>query len=203
MAIEQLGGRFLTTEYKGVDPRAVNIPLILDDNWKGKREDLVHFARVLGLRRLYIVGTKLDPSDFNELAQMPTLEELHVYGTQLEPADLEPLKAQLPQATLDYRRGGLLGVSTQNRFDETAVARADTVQPGSAAAKAGLQQGDVIRRFNGEDVENFQDLTKKIGACRPGDEVSIEVLRNGETKKFTATLGQWTADHVINQLNPP
>jgi S1-C subfamily serine protease len=92
---------------------------------------------------------------------------------------------------LDYRRGALLGVGRTPGTDTIGPATVNSVSPGSAAAVAGIQVGDVIQKFNGEPLANFKVLTQKIGDHQPGDEVALTVLRNGKPIDFKVKLGQW------------
>ncbi len=199
-AIEKLGGRFLQQEVVGVDPRVIPQVLILDDHWKGKREDLEQIGYVLGLRDVFIIGTELDASDVAELRQVPALTSLRLYGTRLTPSDLDDLKTQFPQATIDYRRGALLGVSG-SAFDDGRPATAERVQPGSAADAAGIKAGDEIHKFDGQQVKNFKSLTDMISSHNAGDEVPMEIVRNGAKKSVTVKLGRWQTENVVKQLN--
>lgn len=63
------------------------------------------------------------------------------------------------------------------------------VEPGTPAAQAGLERGDVIRKVNGESVKNSRDLLDKIASRRPGERVDLEVFRDGRTFEVTVTLG--------------
>ena len=63
-----------------------------------------------------------------------------------------------------------------------------SVSPGSAAAKAGLQAGDVILSFNGQPIVASGDLPALVGMARPGERASMEVWRNGKKQTLTATL---------------
>ena len=64
-----------------------------------------------------------------------------------------------------------------------------TVEPGSAAERAGLQRQDVIRSVNGQPVYESSDLPPIIGGMAPGSRVTLEVLRDGKSRTLTATLG--------------
>jgi serine protease Do len=68
-----------------------------------------------------------------------------------------------------------------------------SVNPGSAAAKAGIQQGDIILKFNGQPVANNNDLLLKVSATPPGTTVHLDVFRNGKTIPVTATLEEASA----------
>ena len=63
-------------------------------------------------------------------------------------------------------------------------------QPDSPAAKAGVKSGDVITSLNGAPVKDAHDLARKVGAMAPGTSANLGVLRNGEQKAMTVTLGQ-------------
>jgi serine protease Do len=66
----------------------------------------------------------------------------------------------------------------------------DEPQSGSPAAKAGILAGDVITAVDGKDVKDSRDLARRIGAMAPGNSVKLTILRNGETRTVTLTLGQ-------------
>lgn len=63
---------------------------------------------------------------------------------------------------------------------KTGVRFAD-VRDGSPAAKAGLRAGDVLIEFAGKRIQNLYDFTYALRAQKPGDEVTVKVLRDGAT----------------------
>ena len=63
------------------------------------------------------------------------------------------------------------------------------VSSNSGAATAGLQTGDIITKFEGNKVESASDLMLDVRSKNPGDTVTIEVNRDGETKTMQVTLG--------------
>jgi serine protease Do len=95
-------------------------------------------------------------------------------------------------------RHGYLGVSVQDINRELADSLGletprggliNRVKPGSAAAEAGLRTGDVILAVDGESVSTAGDIPPKLGAHEPGEEVTLTLLRDGETVERTVTLG--------------
>jgi serine protease Do len=62
------------------------------------------------------------------------------------------------------------------------------IAPGSAAAKAGLQPGDVILSYNGQPITASGDLPALVGMAKPGDRATLEVWRNGKKENVSATL---------------
>lgn len=65
---------------------------------------------------------------------------------------------------------------------------------GSAAAKAGVQVGDVIRSVNGSAINSYSDLPPLIGALPPGSKVRIQVIRDGKEREVAATLTELSED---------
>ena len=63
-------------------------------------------------------------------------------------------------------------------------------QSDSPAAKAGILAGDVITAVDGNEVKTPRDLARKISATAPGTEVKLSILRKGEEKTVSLTLGQ-------------
>jgi serine protease Do len=64
------------------------------------------------------------------------------------------------------------------------------VQPGSAAAKAGLELGDVIVGYNGKPVKKNDDLVSMVMATKPGTTVPVRVLRNGREQTVSVTIDE-------------
>jgi S1-C subfamily serine protease len=58
------------------------------------------------------------------------------------------------------------------------------VNAGSAAEKAGIKEGDVIVNVNGVKVKSVSELQEQIGRYRPGDKISITVIRKNNELKF-------------------
>lgn len=83
---------------------------------------------------------------------------------------------------------GKLGVSTQPAADGSAGALVAEVESGSAADEAGFERGDVIVAIDGDPVKGSAELAARIQAHQPGDEVTLDVERDGETVTIEATL---------------
>lgn len=74
------------------------------------------------------------------------------------------------------------------------------VTAGSAAERAGIQPGDVILAFDGEEIESSGDLPPVVGANPPGTEAEVLVSRNGKKKTFMVTLDALESDENGNLL---
>lgn len=80
---------------------------------------------------------------------------------------------------------GIMGDS-QAEGDGVRVAG---VVPGSAAARVGVSEGDVIVRFGGVTVASFDEFQSLVRARQPGDQVPVVFLREGEARLGSVVLG--------------
>ena len=65
------------------------------------------------------------------------------------------------------------------------------IEPNSPAAKGGIEVGDVITSVNGEAVKGSRDLARSIAEMAPGSAVRFGIVRDGQNKTITATLGKF------------
>jgi S1-C subfamily serine protease len=166
--------------------------LDLDSRWHGGDEGVVHLPHLNGLRMVRIIGTTISADALiKELPKCETLQTVWLYGTKLTPDDVAKLRKVLPeQVEIDYRKGALLGVSSATP-DGSGPPIVRAVTAGSAAAAAGIQAGDVIQKFNGEQLASFKMLTQRIANYQPGDEVELTIARGGQEIPVKVKLGQW------------
>ena len=113
------------------------------------------------------------------------------------------LLPQLREAGVVTR--GWLGVQIQRvnpalaktfGLDEPRGALISMVFEDGPADKAKIKRGDVIVEFDGSAIEEFDDLPRIVANTKPGSEVPVTILRDGEAKKMRATLGKLEDDDV-------
>lgn len=97
---------------------------------------------------------------------------------------MQPLTADLAEA---------FGVAKDNG---TIVAR---VEPGQAAEKAGIRQGDVIVKVNNQDVTPDQTLSYIVANVTPGARIPIELIRDGRRQTVTVTVGTRPPEEELAQ----
>jgi serine protease Do len=98
---------------------------------------------------------------------------------------------------------GYLGVSIKSldedlakqfKVPDTAGALVDDVTPGGPADKAGIKNGDVIRKLEGKTVEGSGQLMATVTNINPGTEVTLDILRDGQPMTIHLTLGERPAN---------
>src|SRR5271166_4679626 len=119
-----------------------------------------------------------------------------VAATTFAVAEPKPPSASWP----DPHPGSYLGVHIDELTPQTASALklSDTsgaliayVDQDGPACRAGLKSNDVVVGFNGSKVQNPEQFQDLIHATPAGKTVSLTVVRNGQKKDISATLGAW------------
>ena len=77
---------------------------------------------------------------------------------------------------------------------EARGALVSQVVDGSAAEKAGVKAGDVITAVNGRAIKSAAELRNAIGLLRVGQQVQLEVLRDGKAVQLTASINDAAPD---------
>jgi S1-C subfamily serine protease len=89
-------------------------------------------------------------------------------------------------------KGAFLGIAAestpQGAQHEGATVR--DVTANGPAARAGLKRGDIITKVDDKDIHDFEDLLNALSQHRPGQKVDLEVMRNGQPKELSVTLGR-------------
>jgi C-terminal processing protease CtpA/Prc len=64
------------------------------------------------------------------------------------------------------------------------------VEPDSAAAKAGIEVGDVIVNVKGESVDDARDVLEALSTAKQGDKVEVQIVRARKQVSIEATIGK-------------
>ncbi len=114
------------------------------------------------------------------------------------------LESLLKQGRIIRGYLGILMGSSPNGQPET---RADgvlvqQVLPGSPAADAQIQPGDVIKKFDGHDVRTFPELRSLVSQTELNKKIELEITRNGKPLKVATELREQTVDSLNARLAP-
>jgi serine protease Do len=73
------------------------------------------------------------------------------------------------------------------------------VEPGQAAANAGIKAGDVVVKVDGKDVTRDQTLSFIVANVAPGKRIPIELIRDGKRVNLTAVVGKRPSEEELAQ----
>jgi serine protease Do len=86
------------------------------------------------------------------------------------------------------------GLAKQFKVPDMSGALVEDVTPGGPADKAGIKNGDVIRKLNGKTVPGSGQLTSMVTDMNPGTEVTLDIIRDGQPMTIHLTLGERPAN---------
>ncbi|MBN1636701.1 MAG: DegQ family serine endoprotease [Deltaproteobacteria bacterium] len=107
---------------------------------------------------------------------------------------------------------GYLGIMIQNLtpelaksfgIDDTKGVIISQVMPDTPAEKAGLKQGDVIVKFEGESVDMVGPFRNKVALIAPGTSVDITVIRDGKEMAFRVKIEKMSSEEVQTSKAEP
>jgi serine protease Do len=115
------------------------------------------------------------------------------------------LLPQLETGKVSHGRIGVtVGIVKREDVDEFGLkdrkgAVVSSVMPGGAAAKAGVEPGDVIVGYNGKPVNGRDDLVRMVVATKPNTTVPVRVLRDRKEKTISVTVDELDLEAEGNQ----
>jgi serine protease Do len=86
-------------------------------------------------------------------------------------------------------------------LDKAQGAVVADIDPKGPAAKANLRPGDLIIRFNGQDIHTSADLPHIVGRIVPGTKVPFEVIRKGQRETLSVVVGKLPVSEAQQQRN--
>ncbi|HPI91746.1 MAG TPA: DegQ family serine endoprotease [Deltaproteobacteria bacterium] len=101
---------------------------------------------------------------------------------------------------------GYLGVMIQELTPEIAKSfglkeasgvLVSDIMPGTPAEKAGLKQGDIIIRFNGEQVDTVAPFRNRVALMAPGTKADLTVIRDGRQRNLTVKIEKMPASQQV------
>jgi S1-C subfamily serine protease len=143
----------------------------------------------------FFTGTHPDyhaPGDTADKVNAAGMAQIAAVAAGLvERMDTRPVYAKVEAPARQAARSSgapvFFGIGADGRSTWDAL-RLSQVVPGSAAARAGLRDGDVIVRFDDAPMSSLEDLRTVLRSKRPGDTVEVVYLRDGRETTTSATL---------------
>lgn len=106
---------------------------------------------------------------------------------------------------------GFLGLQMGGEVDRT-MARAlgmdspvgfvvGSVVEDGPADNAGLEEGDVVVEFDGEEVRDWDEFRSMVANKSPGTEVDVRINRDGESRKLTVEIGEMDPEEIAGDVD--
>jgi len=108
-------------------------------------------------------------------------------------------------------RRGVLGVRGNDLTHDVAQALnipvnrgafVSQVVPGSSAAEAGIESGDVIISVDGQKIRSFSELGALVGSIGSGNSIKLGIIRDGEEQSIKVTLGAQDMSVTAESIHP-
>lgn len=112
---------------------------------------------------------------------------MSVFTESMEGMKASEFIGEGPFATQPVKGTGFLGIATEGVEGGLKVTK---VGKNSPAEKAELKEGDLIRSLNGKKLAQREDLQGMLAEMAPGDELEMEITRDGKEKTITFELGE-------------
>jgi len=151
---------------------------------------LQNLRQLTNVSLLYVSDMPASSSFFQSVSVMPQLKNIQFRGCKLDIAAYKKL-ASAQRIRMNFEAQAFLGIQGSGGINGRRVgadALVTMVVPDSAAAVGGIEAGDFINKIDGEKVNDFNDVRLHITQYTAGDEVDIEVLRDGKPKALTVKL---------------
>lgn len=101
---------------------------------------------------------------------------------------------------------GYIGVSLQKvdrdlasafNLDKAEGALIAEVVKGSPADSAGIQQGDIIQKYNGNTINNIAAFRNSIALMKPGSKIDLSILRKGSNVNTTVVIADFPTEKAV------
>jgi serine protease Do len=123
---------------------------------------------------------------------------------------INSVRELIPQLRAGKVSRGVIGVSvtvvpadalTEFGLKERRGALIGTVARDGAAAKAGIQPGDIILEFNGKAIRNRDELVATVVNTKPGTTVPVKVLRDRQERTVSLTVAELDLDEEVSRAS--
>jgi len=75
------------------------------------------------------------------------------------------------------------------------------IEAGSPAEKAGIQDGDVILKFNGQPISKSSDMPRIVGAVKPGSKAVVTIWRKGALREMAVNVAEIEAEKTAQKVD--
>lgn len=149
-----------------------HLKIIVDEHWKVDAKGFELLRRLL-------------PLVSHDFMQGTTRVSVYLIdGHTQQPEEEAELRAIFGDTRVSSRGAVCLGIAHRSQDAGRIGVEVSDVQRDSSAFKADIRAGDVLLKFDGRTLKDFEELIEQLKAFRPGDEVTFQVRRFGERSPF-------------------
>ncbi len=198
-----IGGTGTSPLWKGllVDANPENLKLVFNESGSGPSDHMRFYSKDIPVL-FFFTGAHAqyhkpgdDPNTINYEGLKTVSDYVYRVVEEIQHNEEAPKFTRVQSSREEMAsRGGLrayLG-TIPDYAEEVKGVKLTGVREGSPAEKAGIQAGDIIVEFAGKKIENIYDYTFALQNSKPGQSVSIGLLRNGERVTVEAVLEKRT-----------
>jgi len=149
-----------------------HLKIFVDEHWKADAKGFELLRRLL----------PLVSHDFMTGASRVSV--VLIDGHTQQPEEEAELRAIFGDTRVSSRGAVCLGIIYQAQDSGGSGVEVSDAQDDSSAFRAGIRAGDVLLKFDGRTLKDFDELIEKLKAFRPGDEVTFQIRRDGKRTPF-------------------
>ena len=167
------------------DLRAVNLTAV-----EFSDTALQNLRQLANVSLLYVSDMPATSKFFQHVGAMPRLNNIQFRGCKLDIPAFKRLSST-QRVRMNFEAQAFLGIQGSGPMNGRrlgADAMVSMVVPDSAADEGGIKAGDFISKIDGEIVNDFDDVRLLITQYSAGDEVDVEVLRDGKAEALKVKL---------------
>lgn len=170
-------GQQITDEWVQHVVHLTGVERVLVKHAQISNEAVRSIAQLKRITTVELMYTPVDDAALEHLKGMKTVREVNLFGTNVTPDGARQYELAASNVRVTYKMGAFLGVRCQ---EPPLACQVVQVVADSAAANGGIEVLDVIVRYAGQPIANFDDLREQIGKNKVGDSVLIQVVRGAE-----------------------
>lgn len=168
-----IGGQ-VTDEWIRSAKHLTGVERVLIKNANITNDAVKSISKLKHVTSIDLMYTPVDDGVIAYLKDMETVRAVRLYGTAVTKQAVDQYQAGAGNVQIDFKMGAFLGVMCQQ---PPVPCRVIQVVADSGAARGGIEIHDIIVRYGGNPVANFDELRKLIGKNKVGDAVLIQVVR--------------------------
>ena len=145
------------------------------------------------IRSLKVVAMSISEEFLESVGRMRQLSKLELRGCDFDVDAFKRLES-ITRLRIDFQPKAFLGVGPAGGVGANNVGcQIAYIAPRSAAAREGIQVGDVIREIDGDPVKTFHEVRLKIAQYDPGEKMPMKIQRADEILQLHIKLGKNSA----------